>query len=289
MSRSDCCLYTLVIGDHPYYPYAVQNHSDYADFIGVDHVVQKELTLASRDGFIPHVCSLQSIFYEKIFRIKELSKLYKRILFVDADIFIRPQSPSIFEHYVDINCDQMWGVVEGMAFPSFLGRMTNAMPLEDVFDGASIKYVQMGSISFPVYVNAGMWLIGYRHPLLSLLDEKEAQDVARRTYFLDQDYPSYLISRHQLDFNMASGHWNFFDRSRGLFPHAINHEMTWPYFFNEDQKFISMDQDLAYFIHCFCWRHYPFFWNQYYEKKILFFSHFLFKFRRILNKLLGKS
>jgi lipopolysaccharide biosynthesis glycosyltransferase len=161
----------------------------YASRIGADLIVKNAKTI--------HRSGWQSL--ERL-EMCDLFDKYERMLYVDADILVKPDSPDIFEVFNDDNIHMLnespptedtyisnWGYMESTVFPYMLTQRADFDPPK----------------GFPYY-NAGVMLCSRTHRKVLEYREKDYFE----SYRFEQDYINYYIWKYGFKVDPLPIEWN---------------------------------------------------------------------------------
>lgn len=185
--RKEIAIFTVAIGENDFFTYTLSSFEKYANKIGADLFVTKQ----------PYI-EFRNIFFEK-FRIIELLKIYKRVLYLDADILITPNADNIFNQYSDSNCFYAYNE---NANTISMDRDKYVLPILDLVD-----YWQKIDGKYQ-YFNAGVMLFSDSQ-INALLDyKKESENENMLLWDCDQTLFNYLIVKHKIKFQPISYMYN---------------------------------------------------------------------------------
>lgn len=180
-------IFTLAIGDaNPMYQAALKSFQRYADIVGADLVVAKELHYPITLDNPRHTAS--PAWTEKLY-IRELLHDYERVLYLDADIIVAPHAKNIFEACPKL--DTVYLFNEG----EYLERQP---VIDKIFDilGPLKNWPQIAGR--PVYYNVGCMLISRQCPLFDIANIEDLQKVCNFIQYYEQTYFNYLLHREGL-------------------------------------------------------------------------------------------
>jgi len=174
---------TVAIGDVPYFKYAEPLMRHYAKKIGADFIVIDNRSMPDRK---PNI--------EK-WRTYHLLDKYVKVLYLDADILINPNSPNIFE-LVGMG---VIGVVDNeLAYDRVLDLERNVMQLENGYINWHRK--------FP---NSGVILADFTHKqIFHDLGNRKIKNVGR---WVDNTIFNYLLYESKLPIKYLDMRWNFLE------------------------------------------------------------------------------
>lgn len=193
-------IFTLAIGDeNPMYRAALLSFERYAEKVGADLIVSKELHYPITITNPKHTAS--PAWTEKLY-IKELLKKYDRVLYLDADIIITPYADNIFEVYNELDTIYLFNE----------GQLLERQPVIDKISAI------MGEIKDwpkengrPVYYNLGCMLISRQCPLFDIASLSDLQKLCNHIKYYEQTYVNYLIQRDNLKNKSISSQFNRMD------------------------------------------------------------------------------
>ncbi|WP_063382931.1 glycosyltransferase [Pseudoalteromonas luteoviolacea] len=191
-------IFTLAIGDNPMYQAAIHSFRHYAKKVGADLVVADSLTFkvdiqSPKFGANP-------AWAEKL-RIGQLLAEYDRVLYLDADILVHPDTEDIFEKYDDL--DTVYMLNEG----EVCERYHEKSLIEDV----------LGEIDWPtfdnkpIYYNVGVILASKGCRLFDFATLPRLQQVCNEIRFYEQTLFNYELFRNQLMHHPISSDFNRMD------------------------------------------------------------------------------
>ncbi|KZW98954.1 hypothetical protein JL49_19810 [Pseudoalteromonas luteoviolacea] len=189
---------TLAIGDNPMYQAAIHSFRHYAKKVGADLVVADALTFkvdiqSPKFGANP-------AWAEKL-RIGQLLAEYDRVLYLDADILVHPDTEDIFQKYNDL--DTVYMLNEGEICP----RHHEKLLIENV----------LGEIDWPtfnnkpVYYNVGVILASKGCRLFEFATLSRLQLVCNEVRFYEQTLFNYELFGNQLKHRALSEDFNRMD------------------------------------------------------------------------------
>ncbi|KZN40239.1 glycosyltransferase [Pseudoalteromonas luteoviolacea] len=191
-------IFTLAIGDNPMYQAAIHSFRHYAEKVGADLVVADSLT------FKVHIDSpkfgANPAWAEKL-RIGQLLNEYDRVLYLDADILVHPDTPDIFQKYDDL--DAIYMLNEGAT----CSREVEKSLIENT----------LGKIDWPtfnnkpVYYNVGVILASKGCRLFEFATLSKLQQVCNEVRFYEQTLFNYALFGNQLKHQSLSEDFNRMD------------------------------------------------------------------------------
>jgi len=146
----------------------VQSISNYAERTGSDFIM--------RTAILDHVLSdeqdYKNVIMEK-FYIRELLRYYDRVLYLDADILVKPDSPNVFEYYADPDWLYLYNEVDynGVDYDQYIEKVKNKY---------HIPWTKNDNGRYDFY-NAGVMLVGR--------SGVEAFEFVEPEYFIMDDLP----------------------------------------------------------------------------------------------------
>lgn len=191
-------IYQVYVGKkNRLYDHCVASVRDYCDKYEIDHIVQREPILKIKPDVFNTNRSTES--YEKhggylpIFEKQNAFNYlddYDKIAIIDADIWIRPDSPNIFDHFLG----------------HFGAVAERDMPIHDWYKKKIINYSHMQYSKLAQKVDFKPNRLGYEffNMGLMLLKSKEIKK------YLNDQTPREFLSRSEFkDFVDGVGHWKW--------------------------------------------------------------------------------
>ena len=178
-------IYQVCVGQpSKLYEHCIKSVKDYCSVYGIDHIVQTEPILKIQADFDNPNCrrseDVKEFGYLPIFEKEnafDYFDRYDQIIILDADIWIRPKSPNIFEELVD--CD-------------FAGVLERDLPIDERHRAKLVNYTQMqyGSIqldwqwneSGAAFYNMGLMCMN-KHNFEYYLQGMTPEQFIRQPYF----------------------------------------------------------------------------------------------------------
>ncbi len=176
-----------MIGDNPMFEYTRQSMELYAKRVNADLIIRtKQLTNLFEQKVSLNVTTA---CFEKLF-IEDLLQTYDRVLYLDADILIHPNSPNIFEVYFDVNKVYMFHEAayedRGFCVHSICQQLNYDSKQWKMLDG---RYI---------YYNGGVILCSKESNFLKYKSIDEFRNLYGKVPHHDQTYFSYLIQKYQI-------------------------------------------------------------------------------------------
>jgi hypothetical protein len=246
-------MYQVCIGkaaNSKLYKHCIQSVADYCEKHGFDHVVQRTPKLSikpnvfrtnrSKESYEKHGGYLP--IYEKEQAFSYLGE-YDRIAIIDADIYIRPDSPSIFEEFGD---EHAFGAVSEREMPitaQYKGKITNysIMQYKTLHQPAKGVDFKPNNLGFEFY-NMGMILLNCEKFLPYTKGQTPKQFIERSEFSdfvdgmgawkwsTDQTLLNYFLKKYQVPTKHMSDKWN------GLFTANTNiQDCHFVHFFLKDK------------------------------------------------------
>ncbi|MCF2858558.1 glycosyltransferase family 8 protein [Pseudoalteromonas sp. SMS1] len=191
-------IFTLAIGDNPMYQAAIHSFRHYAAKVGADLIVADTLT------FKVHIESpkfgANPAWAEKL-RIGQLLDEYDRVLYLDADILVHPDTPNIFQKYDDL--DTVYMLNEGATCV----RENEKSLIEQTLGGIDWPYFD----NKPIYYNVGVILISKGCRLFDFATLSRLQQVCNEVRFYEQTLFNYELFRNQIKHQALSEDFNRMD------------------------------------------------------------------------------
>jgi len=179
-------IYTIMIGDHPMFRYTRYSMEKYAQRVNADLIVrtQRLLDVLGDKGNL----SITTACAEKIF-IDDLLNTYDRVLYLDGDVLIAPDSPNIFDVYPDTK--KFYGFheaeYEDRAF--CVNSICNQLNYKGSWEKKDGRYL---------YYNGGVILCSRESNFLKHKSITEFRNLYKKIPHHDQTYFSYLIQRYNI-------------------------------------------------------------------------------------------
>lgn len=211
MSGYKTAIYTLNIPlrENDIFQYCMKSIAKYADKVKADFIM--------RTSILDHVLSdetdYKNVIMEK-FYIKELLKYYDRVLYVDADVLIRPDAPNIFEWCLDQSALYLYNEVKfnNVDYDKYIEKVKQ-----------NIKWTHADNGRYDFY-NAGV--------MLASRDCSKAFEFIEEEYFImedlpmivDQPYLFHNILKHNITIKELDKRFNtmVYFEDNGWFLHFAN-------------------------------------------------------------------
>lgn len=147
-------------------------------------------------------------------RVHSVTSVYKKTLYLDCDIFVKPESPNIFEITPDnqISAYDEWEVWEGKKQTEWIQREQNVVVRKTLDKDTKNRLIKNGKFTANAMINGGVMVIP--QSLSSLY--KQPETTYPRQWCFDQHYISLVLDKsqfHNLDkkFNLEYVREDFFD------------------------------------------------------------------------------
>jgi FkbM family methyltransferase len=180
-------IYTIMIGNNPMFEYTRHSMELYAKRINADLIIRTEQLSNLFEQEVG--LNVTTACFEKLF-IEDLLQTYDRVLYLDADILIHPNSPNIFDIYSDVNKVYMFheAAYEDRAFcVQSICQQLNYNPKR--WKKLEGRYI---------YYNGGVILCSKESNFLKYKSIEEFRNLYGKIPHHDQTYFSYLIQKHQV-------------------------------------------------------------------------------------------
>ncbi len=189
--QSQYCLVTMAIGNIDYWTltqkhlqrYAQKNHMDF-------HIINQRQHLSD------------NILFEK-FQLFDLFKKYKRVMFIDADVLIKVNTPNLFRlvspHKIGVFCE-CCGVVQSIHNRHVIKDLLNFYDfLHLKYLPKTMRYFNTGVVVFPE--DTSFLHYPYTHQMEYFHKQK------LKTY-TDQTFLNYLVQQNQIHIYPLSKNFN---------------------------------------------------------------------------------
>lgn len=177
----------VAIGQHSSYNETLKTINEYSKKCNADHFILNK-----------SVINKHSIYFEKFYFVKLLEE-YERVLYIDTDVLITPESKNIFEVYSDNN--KFYAYHEN-DFESVMDRDYCVVPLMQ--DCPNWPLGKNGKLQ---YFNAGVFLVSKSHKWAfdNFLNVPNLPTILN---FGDQTYLNYLVVKNNLPFESIDYSFN---------------------------------------------------------------------------------
>ena len=193
-------IFTLAIGDeNPMYQAALMSFQQYADKVGADLIVSKEIHYPINIENPRHTAN--PAWTEKLY-IKKLLEAYDRVLYLDADIIVAPHADDIFDTYPDLETLYLFNEGQYLERQDVIDKITDIMGPLDNWPRFNNR---------PVYYNLGCMLISRQCPLFDIATLSDLQKVCNFTKYYEQTYVNYVTHRDGLKHQGISDKFNRMD------------------------------------------------------------------------------
>ena len=188
----------------------VRSISDYAERTGSDFIM--------RTAILDHVLSdeqdYKNVIMEK-FHIKELLNYYDRVLYLDADILVAPDSPNIFKYYPDIDL-YLYNEVD-------YNNVDYDQYIEKVERKYKIPWTRNDNGRYDFY-NAGVMLVGKSGAKAFEFVESEYFIMDDLPMIVDEPYLHHNIFKHNIKIGALDKSFNtmVYFEDKGWFLHFAN-------------------------------------------------------------------
>jgi len=187
------CIVTLAIGNQDYFDYCIPSILQYAKRSGCDF---KYISERSEKGFLVH--------FEK-WQIANVLDSYEFVLFLDADVYVKIESPNFQDLLIKRNC--VYGVLDSRNKKKIGdgGWGDNDLP---------ILYKKFGKVKVEHkdYINSGMFIIhrDYKDVFLQLKELERDHRENFRDYkdFGEQTSLNYLLRKNSIPVFPLDIRWN---------------------------------------------------------------------------------
>lgn len=186
---------TIMTGFDPSYRFALKSFEQYAKKTGSDLKVieSPQISIKGLSRF-----NFSKIAWAQKFLLKDFLEEYERVLYVDADIIIHPNSPNIFEFYPDNEKVYMFN--EGMI-------ENRAKEYNDI--GKILTNIDVPLVSGKMcYFNAGVILFSRESNYLKLANFNEVEKICNNINFYEQTYFNYLIFKNKMNYGFLDSKFN---------------------------------------------------------------------------------
>lgn len=190
-------IFAIAIGEgNPMYRAAIDSFQAYADRVGADLILSRELHYPLTFSDTKYDAS--PAWSEKM-RIGDLLKEYDRVLYLDSDIIVKPTARDVFDEYLEM--DTVYMLDEGMIVDrqSAVDAIFKVLPSLPHWEKAEGRCC---------YYNVGVILISNQCPLFQYANADELQQVCNGIPFYEQTYFNYVIQKHKIKHQTLASNFN---------------------------------------------------------------------------------
>ena len=231
-----CCMVTVAIGTKLKWMFDITLASQkaYCERHGITHIIVDELWRRGDE----HPCMMKQRTYELL-----LSKQFDRACYADADIWISPNAPNIFD---EVPRGKLGQYEEGCHWrPNVLGDLF--IDFADYADNYNehmqeLNLEQVGMSEWDqTYYNAGLFVCEldtcpHIPPVGDIMHLPHRKRLARGGDFYDQHYVNLMRIKHKMPMHNLSAKWDMFRGMLDAMPYKIEDCYFIHYCGDESQK-----------------------------------------------------